>query len=388
VSCCKNAGKPITEARGEVAKCAWACRYYVENAEQFLAREPVETDASRSWVSYEPLGPVLAIMPWNFPLWQVIRFAAPALMAGNVGLLKHAPDVPGCAQALEALFTDAGYPQGVFQNLAIDNERTAAVIADPRVRAVTLTGSVGAGRAVAAAAGAALKPSVLELGGSDPCIVLADADLDEAVEGAMIGRFLNSGQSCIAAKRLIVEDAVHDAFVDKLTAAIDRLVIGNPMDDATQIGPMAREDLRGALHDQVWRSVAAGAELVRGGKPWGDSGWFYEPTLLIGVTPGMAAFDEETFGPAASVVRARDLDHALELADDTTFGLGASIWTADVERALGVAHRIASGHLSINGIVKSDPRLPFGGVRDSGYGRELSRAGMLAFVNARATWVK
>ncbi len=380
-------GKPIAQARGEVTKCAWVCEHYADRAEVELTPELVATGASLSMVRYDPLGAVLAIMPWNYPLWQVFRFAAPTLMAGNVGLLKHAPNVPGCALEIAELFADAGMPDGVFQTLLIDTDVTAEVIADARVRAVTLTGSVGAGRAVGALAGRHLKPSVLELGGSDPFIVLPDADLDAAVTDAVIARTQNNGQSCIAAKRFIAHEDVHDAFVERLHAALAALTIGDPKAEGTDLGPMARADLRDGLHDQVTRSVASGATLALGGVLPDGPGFFYPATLLTDVRPGHAAFDEETFGPVAAVTRARDVEHAIALANRSVYGLGASLWTRDQRLALSLVPRIAAGNVFVNGFVRSDPRLPFGGIGHSGYGRELSRSGILAFVNQKTVWV-
>lgn len=383
----REMGKPIREARAEVEKCAGACEYFADEAVRFLASEPIATDASRSWVQYDPLGVVLAIMPWNFPLWQVIRFVAPNLVAGNVGLLKHASSVQGCARALAELAAEAGAADA-FRNLAIDSDVVGGVIDDRRIAAVTLTGSVGAGRAVAERAGRALKPCVLELGGSDPFIVLDDADLDGAAAAARKGRFLNSGQSCIAAKRLIVTDAVHDAFVERLLAEVDGLVVGDPADDATDIGPLAREDLRDDLHDQVRRALGAGATLARGGSAIDRAGWFYAPTVLTDVQPGAPTAVEEVFGPVASVIRVDDAAHALAVANTSDFGLGAAVWTHDDDMATSFIRLLAAGHVSVNGIVKSDARLPFGGIKDSGFGRELSRAGALAFTNQKSVWVR
>jgi succinate-semialdehyde dehydrogenase/glutarate-semialdehyde dehydrogenase len=345
----------------------------------------VASDAAQSFVRFDPLGPVLAVMPWNFPLWQVFRFIAPALTAGNVGLLKHASNVPGCALAIEGVLRQAGFPEGAFQTLLIGSAPVSGIIADPRVAAVTLTGSEPAGRAVGRAAGDAIKPSVLELGGSDPLIVLADADLDHAVAGAVLGRMINSGQSCIAAKRFIVEGAVYDAFVQRLTAALGALKVGDPRSDDTDIGPLARPEFVAEIHDQVRRSIAQGARCVLGGEAPEGPGCFYPPTLLADVTDAMAAFREETFGPVAVAIRASDADHAIALANDSEFGLGASIWT-DMARGISLAPRIDAGHVAINGIVKSDPRLPFGGVKRSGYGRELARYGQQAFMNVKAVW--
>jgi succinate-semialdehyde dehydrogenase / glutarate-semialdehyde dehydrogenase len=380
-------GKPIAEGLVEVDKCAWVCEHYAENAAAYLRPEQIQTDASESFVRYEPLGPVLAIMPWNFPLWQVFRFAAPALAAGNVALLKHAPNVPGCAQALERLFLDAGFAPGVFVNLTVPVAAVDAVIAHPEVRAVTLTGSVRAGRAVAATAGREIKTCVLELGGSDPFLVLADADLETAARQAARARTINGGQSCIAAKRFIVVDSVAERFEELFRRELEALRVGDPLDPKTQIGPMARLDLLEALHAQVVATIRAGAKLITGGARPERRGYFYPPTLLTGVQPGMAAFDEETFGPVAAVCRARDTEEAIALANRSAYGLGASLWSADKERAAGLARRVEAGHVAINGIVKSDPRLPFGGIKSSGFGRELGRHGILEFVNVKTVWI-
>jgi succinate-semialdehyde dehydrogenase/glutarate-semialdehyde dehydrogenase len=380
-------GKTFAAARAEAEKCALCCDFYAEHAETFLAPEVVATDASRSLVRYDPIGPVLAVMPWNFPYWQVIRFAAPALMAGNVGLLKHASNVPGCALALEAIFQDAGFPRGCFQALMIGSHAVEAVIADPAVKAVTLTGSEPAGMAVAAAAGRALKKTVLELGGSDPFIILEDADIQAAARTAAQARCINNGQSCIAAKRFIVVEAVAEVFEEAFLAAMSALRVGDPMDPSTDVGPMARVDLLNELHDQVERSVAAGADLRLGGKRLEEEGAFYPPTVLTGVRPGMAAFDEETFGPVAAVIRAKDAKDAVALANMSPFGLGASLWTKDLRRGEALAAQIESGSVFINGMVKSDPRLPFGGVKRSGYGRELSAFGIREFVNIKTVWI-
>jgi succinate-semialdehyde dehydrogenase/glutarate-semialdehyde dehydrogenase len=380
-------GKPIAEAEAEVEKCAWNCDFYADNAERFLSDEPVETNARESYVAYEPLGVILAVMPWNFPFWQVFRFAAPALMAGNTCLLKHASNVPQCALAIEEVFRDAGLPAGAFRTLLIPGSAVDAVIQDPRVRAVTLTGSDITGEKVAASAGRALKKTVLELGGSDPFIVLADADLDAAAETAARARFQNTGQSCIAAKRFIVEDAVADEFDRKFADAVARLKVGDPSDRSTQIGAMARGDLLDDLDRQVRASVEQGAKVVAGGARVPGRGWFYQPTILSGVTSQMPAFREETFGPVAAVIRAKDADEAIALANDSDFGLGAALWTRDLERAKTLARRIESGSVFINGMVASDPRLPFGGVKRSGYGRELAAFGIREFVNIQTVWV-
>ena len=380
-------GKPIAAAEAEVSKCATVCDFYAENAERFLATEVVASDAHRSYVRYDPLGPVLAIMPWNFPFWQVFRFAAPALMAGNVGLLKHASNVPGTALAIERIFVEAGFPEGCFTTLLVGSPKTASLIADDIVRAVTLTGSDKAGEAVAAAAGRQLKKTVLELGGSDAFIVLADADLAKVAKSAADARCVNSGQSCIAAKRFIVEERVADEFTARFVEAMKALVVGDPLDRKTQVGPLAREDIATSLEDQVRRSLDAGAKLLCGGHRRPGRGYYYEPTVLSEVRPGMAAFDEETFGPVAAVIRARDPDDAIALSNASPFALGASIWTRDLRRAEQMAGELEAGAVFINGIVKSDPRLPFGGNKRSGYGRELSAVGIREFTNVKTVWV-
>ncbi|NOY53480.1 MAG: NAD-dependent succinate-semialdehyde dehydrogenase [Deltaproteobacteria bacterium] len=381
-------GKPIVQARAEVEKCAWVCEYYAEHAEGFLADEIIETDADRSYVRFAPLGTVLAVMPWNFPFWQVFRFAAPALMAGNTGVLKHSSNVPGCALSIEKVFREAGFPENVFRSLLIGPSRVEAVIESPFVRAVTLTGSSAAGSKVAMQAGRVLKKSVLELGGSDPFIVLADADLEEAAGIGVNARCLNSGQSCIAAKRFIVVDSVLDDFLSRFRKNMEALVVGDPLGDATQVGPQAREDLMRDLHDQVERSVAQGAMLITGGKPLERPGYFYPPTLVSNVKPGMPVFDEELFGPVAAVISVADEEEAVMRANQTCYGLGASIWTKDPVRGERLARRIEAGAVFINGMVASDPRLPFGGIKASGYGRELSRYGIKEFVNIQTVWVK
>jgi succinate-semialdehyde dehydrogenase/glutarate-semialdehyde dehydrogenase len=382
-------GKPISQAVAEAEKCAWLCEYYAEHAGEQLSPVTAVTDASRSYWTYRPLGIVLGIMPWNFPFWQAIRFAVPAMTAGNSAILKHAPSVPQCALAIQNLFRDAGYPTGLFTNLFVDLETTGTLIDDPRVRAVSLTGSVRAGRSVAARAGAAIKKCVLELGGSDPSVVLADADLDAAATSCAMGRLLNTGQSCVAAKRFVVVESVRDAFERKVEDAMATWVVGDPTDAGTGVGPMARLDLRDELHDQVRRSIDAGARLVTGGQIPDRPGAWYPPTILADVRPGMAAYEEELFGPVASILPAVDEADAIRIANDTSFGLGASVYTADVDRGERIAaEQLDAGNCFVNGIVKSDPRLPFGGTKASGYGRELSPLGILEFTNAKTVWVK
>jgi succinate-semialdehyde dehydrogenase/glutarate-semialdehyde dehydrogenase len=383
----REMGKPLAQSVAEVEKCAWVCRYYAAHAASQLADEAVETEASKSLIVYQPLGVIAAVMPWNFPLWQVFRFAAPNLMAGNVGLLKHAAIVQGCAEWMAALFREAGFERGVFQNLRVGHDRFEAVVADRRVRGVTLTGSGPAGAAVAEAAGRHLKPSLLELGGSDPFLVLEDADLDRAVELGVRGRVQNNGQSCIAAKRFIVEEGIARAFTERFVGAFERLTVGDPMDERTDVGPLARADLRDEVHDQVERAVADGARLLTGGHALDGPGFFYAPTVLGDVRRGTVAFDEEIFGPVASVVVAADVDEAVDLANDTRFGLGGAVFTRDTAKGEAVARRLECGCAFVNDMVKSHPRLPFGGVKDSGYGRELSGLGIRAFVNAKTLWV-
>ena len=381
-------GKPLRESRAEVEKCASVCDYYAQHAEDFLRAEPVESDAGKSYVAHYPLGMVLAIMPWNFPFWQVFRAAAPALMAGNALLLKHAPNVPQCTFALEAIFRDCGLPDGLFTALMIEVEQVAEAIASPHVHAVTLTGSEAAGRKVAACAGQHLKKCVLELGGSDPFIVLHDADLELAVNMAVASRFLNCGQSCIAAKRFIVVPQIADEFLHELKIKVEALKVGDALDDATQIGPMARLDLRDSLHGQVTDSIAQGAVAVMGCKPVEREGFFYQPSILDRVTAKTRAYHEELFGPVATVIRATSEEDALRIANETRFGLGSSIWSKDTARAEQLAVHIQAGCTFINGMVKSDSRLPFGGVKASGFGRELSRQEIHEFVNAKTVWIQ
>ena len=380
-------GKPIVQAEAEVDKCAWGCEYYADHAETFLAEQPRQTDASRSYVRFEPLGPVLAVMPWNFPFWQVFRFAAPALMAGDAAILKHASNVPRCALAIEAVFREAGFPRGLFSTVLVEAPAVAALIADPRIVAATLTGSDRAGSKVAEQAGRELKKTVLELGGSDPFIVLADADVAAAARTAADARLINSGQSCIAAKRFIVVEPVADEFLERFVDELRSRRVGDPVARETQVGPQARVDLRDALHRQVVESVKRGARLLLGGEIPAGKGAFYPPTLLTAVDKGMPAFDEETFGPVAAVVRAEDEADAVRLANDSAFGLGASLWTRDRARAERLAAQVEAGSVFVNGLVKSDPRLPFGGIKRSGYGRELSEYGIREFVNIKSVWI-
>ena len=377
-------GKPLAAGRSEVEKCAWACRYYADHGAEHLADVPIDADRDRSYVHHEPLGVVLAVMPWNFPLWQVFRFAAPALMAGNAGLLKHASNTTGVAVAIEELFAAGGAPEGLFRTLKIPSKQVESVLEHPLVRAATLTGSVAAGSSVAETAGRLLKKTVLELGGSDPYVVLADADVEAAAKACATSRLINSGQSCIAAKRFIVVDEVHDAFVDAFVAEMGAAVMGDPFDEDTTVGPQAQASLRDELHDQVQRSVAEGARLVLGGEIPDRPGAWYPPTVLTGVTPDMAAGAEETFGPVAAVLRARDEAHAIELANATSFGLGAAVFTRDLGRGERIAaEELDAGCCFVNDFVASDPRLPFGGIKDSGYGRELSHLGIREFVNQK-----
>src|SRR5437764_2160759 len=380
-------GKPLPQGEAEAEKCAWVCDYYAEHAERFLADEPRETDASKAFVGFDPIGPVLAIMPWNFPFWQVFRFAAPALMAGNAGLLKHAPNVTRCALEIEALFRDAGFPEGLFRSLILSNEAAAQVIADPRVRAVTLTGSDRAGSQVAERAGRHLKKTVLELGGSDPFIVLEDADVEQAAQIAADARLLNSGQSCIAAKRFIVVEPVADRFLDVFVPAMRARRMGDPLAPGTQVGPQARHDLRANLHRPVEQSLQRRARLLLGGTLPEGPGFFYPTSVLAAVAEGMPAFDEEVFGPVAAVIRVKDEAQAVRAANASRYGLGAAVWTGDPARGERLARELEVGSVFVNGLVKSDPRLPFGGVKLSGYGRELSEYGLKEFVGIKTVCV-
>lgn len=380
-------GKPLKGAIAEVEKCALVCRFYAEHAAEFLADVPVSTDASHSFVRYQPLGPILAVMPWNFPFWQVFRFAAPTLMAGNVGLLKHASNVPQSALAIEEIIQSSGFPTGVFQTLLIGSDKVATLIADERVKAATLTGSEPAGASLAAAAGKQLKKTVLELGGSDPFIVLESADLAAAVTTAVTARMLNNGQSCIAAKRFIVVDAIADKFEKQLVEKFKALSVGDPMNPNTDLGPLATPSILKDLDYQVTESVKGGARVLTGGQPLERPGNFYPPTILTDIPAGTPAEKEEFFGPVALLFRVANIDAAIELANDTPFGLAASAWTTDEQEQERLICEIEAGSVFINGMVKSDPRLPFGGIKRSGYGRELSSQGIYEFVNVKTVWV-
>ena len=380
-------GKLFRDSVAEIEKCVRGCRYYAENAERFLEDEPTQTAARRSYVHYEPMGPVLAIMPWNFPFWQVFRFAAPALMGGNVGILKHAANVPQSALAIEQLFCRAGFDEGVFQTLLIEAEQAEKVIVDPRIKAVTLTGSDKAGSVVSSVAAREIKKSVLELGGSDPFIVMPSADFGLAVSTAVKARMVNTGQSCIAAKRFFIADKVYDDFLNKFVEQVRSLKVGDPFDDAMEIGPLATEHILNGVHQQVQKSIAMGAKLLTGGNRIAGPGFFYEPTVLVNVPKESPAFHEEVFGPVAAVFRVRNAEEAIELANDSAFGLGASAWTNDnIEQEL-FASELQSGMVFINSMVASDPRLPFGGIKRSGFGRELGAAGIREFMNAKTIWI-
>jgi succinate-semialdehyde dehydrogenase/glutarate-semialdehyde dehydrogenase len=380
-------GKPITEARAEVEKSAWTLDHYAEHAERYLAAETVASNATESTIVFEPLGVLLAIMPWNYPFWQFFRFLAPALAAGNGAILKHASNVPGCALLLAEIVRRAGAPDGLCASVLVASDTVAALIADDRVAAVTLTGSTQVGSIVAAQAGAQLKKHVLELGGSDPFVVLADADLEEAATVAVRSRFNTAGQSCVNAKRFIVDERVADEFVRLLVDKAAKLAVGDPNDEATQLGPLARADLRDSLHDQVQRTVKAGGVLRLGGRPVDGPGYYYPPTIIDHVSPGMAAFAEETFGPVASVTRVSGAAEAIELANRTEYGLAAALWTADLDEARRLVPLIDAGAVFVNGQVASDPRLPFGGIKKSGYGRELGGYGIREFVNVKTVWI-
>lgn len=381
-------GKPVKQSIAEVEKCAWVCDYYAENAESILKKEIISTDASESYVEFNPLGVILAVMPWNFPFWQVFRFAAPSLMAGNVGLLKHSSNVPMCALAIEQIFLNAGFPKNVFKSLLIGSEPVKEIIRNPLVKAATLTGSEPAGRKIAEACGKELKKTVLELGGSDPFIILDDADLELAAKTAVTARLINNGQSCIAAKRFIAVEKIYDRFCELFVKSMESAKVGEPMDETTDLGPIAREDLLYELDAQVKDSIAKGASLLTGGKILPGRGFYYAPTILDNLSKGMPAYDDEIFGPVASLIMAADDDDAVRIANDSNFGLGASLWTSDRNRAKKIASEIETGSVFVNGMVKSDPRLPFGGIKNSGYGRELSHYGIKEFVNIKSVWIK
>jgi succinate-semialdehyde dehydrogenase/glutarate-semialdehyde dehydrogenase len=382
-------GKPVRDGRAEAEKCAWVCEYYAENAEAFLQPEVIPTDASKSFVTFQPLGVVLAVMPWNFPFWQVFRFAAPALMAGNTGVLKHASNVPGCALAIEEVFRQAGFPEHAFRTLLIGSKHVEAVIENPLVMAVTLTGSTPAGKAVASKAGERLKKTVLELGGSDAYVVLADADLEATVTTCVTSRLINAGQSCIAAKRFVVEESIRPRFEDAFVTQMRLAKVGDPLEEQTQVGPLARHDLRHDLHQQVQASLAKGATCLLGGVVPEGQGAYYPPTVLTNVTKGMPAYDDELFGPVAAIIAVPDETEAIRVANDSVFGLGAAVFTQDVAKGERIAaHELEAGCCFVNAFVKSDPRLPFGGIKESGYGRELSSYGIKEFVNIKTVFVR
>jgi len=382
-------GKPIAQSRAEVEKCAWVCDYYAENAEQFLSDEIIKTEATKSFISYQPLGVILAIMPWNFPFWQVFRFAAPNLMAGNAGLLKHASNVSGCALAIEDVFRKAGFPENLFRSLLVTSKNVNEIISNPKVQAITLTGSVPAGKSVASLAGSLIKKTVLELGGSDPYIILEDADLEKAAMSCVTSRLINAGQSCIAAKRFIIVQSVYGEFEKLFLEIMSKKKMGDPFDEKNDLGPQASIQLRDELHEQVLKSIEQGAELILGGSIPEMDGAFYPPTILTNVKPGMVAFDEELFGPVAALIKAKDEDDAINLANKSIFGLGASVFTKDVKRGERIAkEKLNAGCCFVNDFVKSDPRLPFGGIKESGYGRELSPLGIKEFVNIKTVYVK
>lgn len=382
-------GKPILQSKAEIEKCAWVCEYYAENAKNFLSNEIVKTEYPKSYISFQPLGVVLAVMPWNFPFWQVFRFAAPALMAGNTGILKHASNVMGCSLLIEKIFKDAGFPDNCFRSLVISSNKVEGIIRNKSVKAVTLTGSTPAGKAVAVAAASVVKKSVLELGGSDPYVILEDADLESTAEICVNSRLINGGQSCIAAKRFIIVEEVYKNFEELFLQKMKSKTIGDPMDESNDLGPQARKDLRDELHNQVEVSISNGASLLLGGKIPKQIGAYYPPTILANVKPGMPAYDDEIFGPVASLIKVKNLEEAVQVANSTTFGLGAAVFTKNIERGQMIAEKLLdSGCCVVNDFVKSDPRLPFGGVKESGYGRELSIFGIREFVNIKSVCIK
>jgi succinate-semialdehyde dehydrogenase/glutarate-semialdehyde dehydrogenase len=382
-------GKPILQSKAEIEKCAWVCEYYSANAESFLADEIIRTDASKSFVTFQPLGVILAVMPWNFPFWQVFRFAAPNLMAGNTGILKHASNVTGCALAIEEVFIEAGFPENIFRSIIVPSKRMRAVIQDEKIEAVTLTGSVSAGKAVAKQAGEALKKTVLELGGSDPYLILEDADLEKAADTCVTSRLINGGQSCIAAKRFIIVEAIYDKFEKIFIEKMAAKKMGDPFDETNDLGPQASISLRNELHEQVMKSIEKGAKLLLGGVIPESEGAFYPPTVLANVLPGMPAYEEELFGPVAALIKAKNEKEAVRIANDSVFGLGAAVFTNDIKKGERIAAKeLNAGCCFVNDFVKSDPRLPFGGVKESGYGRELSIFGIREFVNIKTVYVK
>lgn len=381
-------GKPVKQSIAEVEKCSWVCDYYADNAEKFLSNEEIKTDASKSYVAYEPLGIILAVMPWNFPFWQVFRFAAPNLMAGNAGILKHASNVSGCALAIEEIFNEAGFPPDLFRSIILPSEKMETIIKNKNIKAVTLTGSVPAGKSVASIAGSVLKKTVLELGGSDPYLILEDADLDSAVETCVNARLINSGQSCIAAKRFIAVKNIYEKFEEMFVQKMKEKKMGDPFDDV-DLGPQASVKLRNELHTQVTKSVEMGARLLLGGTISNEKGAFYPPTVLSNVSRGMPAYNEELFGPAAALILAEDEEEGIKIANDSSFGLGAAVFTNDLEKGKRIAEkRLNAGACFVNTFVKSDPRLPFGGINESGYGRELSPFGIKEFVNIKTVYMK
>ena len=382
-------GKPILQSVSEIEKCAWVCEYFADNAEDFLSNEEIKTDATESYVTYNPLGVVLAIMPWNFPFWQVFRFAAPNLMAGNAGVLKHASNVTGCALGIEEVFKEAGFPENLFRTIIVSSKKMDAVIKNKNIKAVTLTGSVPAGKSVASTAGSVLKKTVLELGGSDPYVVLEDADLNDSVETCVNSRLINGGQSCIAAKRFIVAEKIYKKFEEMYVQLMKKKKMGDPFNKENNLGPQASESLRNDLHLQIEKSIEKGAKLLLGGKIPEGKGAYYPPTVLANVKKGMPAYDEEIFGPVAALIKVTNEEEAIKVANDTNFGLGAAVFTADVKRGKIIAEtKLQAGNCFVNAFVKSDPRLPFGGIKESGYGRELSPFGIKEFVNIKAVYIK